>query len=343
MPSGVFEVVKTVKESMGERKVKTSAVEALASHGWLLDAGPPRVDRLVCDGVEVDCVRDDLLHPWAGGNKLRKLDALLPRVLSRSRSRVIVTCGGAQSAHSAAVAVLCAERGAACHVLSRGEPRDVLVGYALMTRTFAASVRHVTRDEYAEREELMASWAEELGAQVIPEGGARVEAVHGLVRLVDGLRQVWGDAPRTLVVDSGTGTTAAGMAIACAWLGLEWEVEGVMLLDPARGGFEETSRKLLTEWEALHGVLGTRPPLRWVPRPTRRRFGDARQGDVRECLRIARQTGVVFDPIYTLEAWRHVVAMAPGRRERAAIVHTGGALHLAGAAQRWPRWFAQGR
>ncbi|VAH62912.1 unnamed protein product [Triticum turgidum subsp. durum] len=52
-----------------------------------------------------DVVRDDLLHPLANGNKARKLDALLPLIRRRGATDVI-TCGGCQSAHAAAVGVM---------------------------------------------------------------------------------------------------------------------------------------------------------------------------------------------------------------------------------------------
>jgi D-cysteine desulfhydrase len=47
-------------------------------------------------------VRDDLLHPLVGGNKLRKLDAIIP-ALAAAHVTDVVTCGGAQSAHTVAV------------------------------------------------------------------------------------------------------------------------------------------------------------------------------------------------------------------------------------------------
>jgi 1-aminocyclopropane-1-carboxylate deaminase/D-cysteine desulfhydrase-like pyridoxal-dependent ACC family enzyme len=34
-------------------------------------------------------VRDDLLHPVAGGNKMRKLDALLPALLSAGATDIV--------------------------------------------------------------------------------------------------------------------------------------------------------------------------------------------------------------------------------------------------------------
>ncbi|KAK3165162.1 hypothetical protein QOZ80_1AG0029720 [Eleusine coracana subsp. coracana] len=76
-------------------------------------------------------VRDDLLHPLANGNKARKLDALLP-LLRRRGATDIVTCGGCQSAHAAAVAVHCAEQGIRPHILMRGEQLDVPTGLQVL-------------------------------------------------------------------------------------------------------------------------------------------------------------------------------------------------------------------
>jgi hypothetical protein len=78
-------------------------------------------------------VRDDLLHPIMGGNKLRKMDALLPALQSEGVTDVL-TCGGCQSAHTAAVAVACAERGLRAHVLLRGEALKIPTGYNLLVR-----------------------------------------------------------------------------------------------------------------------------------------------------------------------------------------------------------------
>ncbi|KAM7252215.1 hypothetical protein ACFE04_024098 [Oxalis oulophora] len=59
-------------------------------------------------------VRDDLLHPLINGNKARKLDGLLPLLEQQSVTHV-VTCGGCQSAHAAAV-----ERNTVAFSLTRG-------------------------------------------------------------------------------------------------------------------------------------------------------------------------------------------------------------------------------
>ncbi|KAK9276038.1 hypothetical protein L1049_005569 [Liquidambar formosana] len=98
-------------------------------------------------------VRDDLLHPLVNGNKARKLDALLPLVEDHSVTDV-VTCGGCQSAHAAAVAVSCAERGLKSHLLLRGEQPEILTGYNLIS-TIYGNVTYVPRSLYSKREEML--------------------------------------------------------------------------------------------------------------------------------------------------------------------------------------------
>ena len=65
-----------------------------------------------------------------------------------------VTCGGLQSAHTAAIAAACAERGLRSHLLVRGERPAVPTGYHLLARMYG-EVTYVTRSEYADRDAML--------------------------------------------------------------------------------------------------------------------------------------------------------------------------------------------
>uniref|UniRef100_A0A7N0UXW5 D-cysteine desulfhydrase n=1 Tax=Kalanchoe fedtschenkoi TaxID=63787 RepID=A0A7N0UXW5_KALFE len=108
-------------------------------------------------------VRDDLLHPLINGNKARKLDALLP-LFEQHGVTDVVTCGGCQSAHTAAVGVTCAERGLNSHLLLRGEQPETLTGYNLMSSIYG-NVSYVPRSLYANREEMLKKHAAVLAGQ----------------------------------------------------------------------------------------------------------------------------------------------------------------------------------
>ncbi|CAM8953481.1 unnamed protein product [Rhodiola kirilowii] len=105
-------------------------------------------------------VRDDLLHPLINGNKARKLDALLP-LLEQHGITDVVTCGGCQSAHTAAVGVTCAERGLNSHLLLRGEQPEILTGYNLISDIYG-NITYVPRSLYALREDMLKKHAKVL-------------------------------------------------------------------------------------------------------------------------------------------------------------------------------------
>ena len=309
---------------------------------WLLPDADARVEALPGGG---HIVRDDLLHPWAGGNKLRKLDGLLPARLAAGCTDLI-TCGGVQSAHTAALAALCASHRVRAHILTRGEPLAVPCGLALLTSMFAWRVTHLSRDAYHDRALALTAYRDALPpnerahATIIPEGAREPDALWGLLRLVRALADALpspATTPYVLVVDTGTGTTAAGLALAIALAELPWTVHAVMLLPHLLDDLKADAQALLTEWRALgrpapHTLDAL--PLRWLPRHLRRRFGQVKPTDLQQVRDLASATGILTDPIYTLAAWQHIERMSNAERALAVWIHTGGALNLDGVMQR---------
>ena len=151
-------------------------------------------------------LQDDLLHPVLGGNKLRKLDALMPHLAAAGVTDVVspyfsalcitgtavselhftckrvpqVTCGGLQSAHTAAVACACAEQGISAHLLVRGERPAVPTGYHLLTLMYG-HVTYIPRSQYSDR---AATFLKAMEALQLQEPAAKVGLPHS-ARLVD--------------------------------------------------------------------------------------------------------------------------------------------------------------
>ncbi|XP_042382960.1 D-cysteine desulfhydrase 2, mitochondrial-like isoform X2 [Zingiber officinale] len=322
-------------------------------------------------------IRDDLLHPLVNGNKARKLDAIIPLIL-RHAATDLITCGGVQSAHTAALAVCCAERGMRAHLLLRGEQPAVPTGYNLVSLMYG-SVSYVPRSVYANRNEMLMKhaelvagdqvnvvWADDIlnlendelslndngtplwkvgnvrRVVIVNEGAGSVAALLGLIRLVEYLSQthIFGtDQKIALVVDAGTGTTAVGLALGIAYLGLPWKVVAVMLAD-TKEKYEECEKCLVSNFKRVYGLESLEDDegiVQWVERLHPRRFGKVLDGEIDLCRQIAQQTGVPLDPIYTLAAWEQAVLFADSEDEKDSLVvmlHTGGTLGLFGLAQR---------
>src|SRR5689334_14684461 len=136
-----------------------------------------RLDQLV--GTEVWVKRDDLTASGAAGNKIRKLEYLAADALKR-QATTLITCGGQQSNHARATAIVAAELGLRAvlllHTTDPSTPPPA-VGNLMLDYLVGAEVRFITPAQYRERDALMAELARELVARgerpyVIPEGGS---------------------------------------------------------------------------------------------------------------------------------------------------------------------------
>eukprot|EP00887_Chlorella_sp_A99_P002469 scaffold10.g2469.t1 len=327
-----------------------------------------------CTGAAFSVIRDDLAHPFLGGNKMRKLDGLWPQLVAAAD---VVTCGGLQSAHVCAVASVAAAAGKRAHLLVRGERPEVPTGHHLYARMLAHHVEYVSRAAYADRGGMLAAYVQRLQAAgagggsapaaadsvaVIPEGAAEPSALLGLVRLAEWLARqpaLGSSAAATLVVDSGTGATAAGLALGAALLGAEWQVVGIMLAGPL-SYYQQQAAELTRAFCEQQGLAGAAAlaverraaaALCWNERRTPRKFGKVLDGELATCRRIAQQHGIVVDPIWTLAAWEAAELLAAEQQQGQArapgdgvpgpvlMLHTGGMLGLCGLAQRFPDQF----
>ncbi|GAA0164687.1 deaminase [Lithospermum erythrorhizon] len=331
-------------------------------------------------------VRDDLRHPLVNGNKARKLDALLPFLEDHSITDV-VTCGGLQSAHTAAVAVSCSERGLKAHLLVRGEQPQILTGYALIS-TLYGHVKYVPRSLYAKREDMLLKHAEMVAhsggsvlhlndllrnpfklhslprddiskfnapigtkkVAIVNEGAGDAVALLGVIRLVQFLSQkhLFGnDQKLKIVIDAGTGTTATGLGLGAELLGLPWEVIAIMLADTV-DGYREKEKSLISEFCSSYQSSVVKHNssrinngiVQWVQRTLPRKFGNILDGEIQECQRIARQTGILVDPVYTLAAWELASKLSfEDEDAKVLMIHTGGTLGMFGLAQRYKSCF----
>lgn len=187
---------------------------------------------------------------------------------------------------------------------------------------------------------------------IVKEGAGSVQALLGVMRLVEHLSNLSSfqkDENVHIVVDAGTGTTAVGLALGAVCLGLQWRVTAVMLADtPER--YKEREKSLISDFKRLchkfcHEMVGADDTdyslVQWVERFSPRRFGKVLNGEIASCRQIAKQTGILLDPMYTLAAWEEAVNLCCGdSRTKVVMIHTGGTLGLFGLAQRYSPHFS---
>src|SRR5205085_12196570 len=143
-------------------------------------------------GAEVWIKRDDATSGPESGNKIRKLEFLVADAMER-RARAVVTCGGLQSNHARATAIVCAQVGLRAVLClrvpdperARAEPL-ALGGNVLLDKLTGAELRFVSPDEYKERGAMLEQARVDteykgLPTYIVPEGGSNGLGALGYV------------------------------------------------------------------------------------------------------------------------------------------------------------------
>lgn len=301
---------------------------------------PPRLAERF--GVDLWIKRDDVTGGADSGNKLRKLEFLLADA-QRVGADTLVTCGGIQSNHARATALVGASLGFSAVLLLRTTEPDLdparapLAGNVLLDKLVGAEIRLITPAQYRERNARMAAVADELRAAgrrpyVIPEGGS-----NGLGSLgyVEAMREVRGQLdlglaggePFDLIVHAcGSGGTAAGVALGAAQYEVAEVVRPMAVCDDAPT-FERVIARILDEARELEPRLGD--PARCVVDDSAKgpAYAVASDAQKRLVVEVARLSGLVLDPVYTGKAFAGLAALADRGElagKRVLFLHTGG-------------------
>jgi D-cysteine desulfhydrase len=280
-------------------------------------------------GVELWIKRDDATGGAEAGNKIRKLEFLLADAIER-RAKHIVTCGGLQSNHARATAILARRLGLDATLLLRSErplqEDDPPTGNLLLDLLVGAHVRVITPEQYKTRDALMAEVAAELGhAYVIPEGGSNG---LGALGYVEAMRETRAQAdPFDVVVHAcGSGGTAAGIALGCAVHGTAGRVLAIAVCDDT-AYFERTIARIVAEARALVDLPGP-AKLTIDDRFKGPRYGVMSEDQRAYLVACARDAGLILDPVYTGKAMFGLRAAVQrgeiAQGARVLFVHTGG-------------------
>jgi D-cysteine desulfhydrase len=293
-------------------------------------------------GVDLWIKRDDATGGAEAGNKVRKLEWLLGDAIAQGAD-TILTCGGTQSNHARATALVCASLGMACVLFLRvddaASTRLPLAGNVLLDRMAGAEIRLVSRDEYAQRAAIMESASLELRDRgrrpyVVPEGGSNGLGSLGYVecmretaaQMSQGL--AGGSAPFDVVVHAcGSGGTAAGIALGSARFNVARSVRAMAVCDSA-AYFEGVIARVVKETRSWDASLGDPAPVVVDDASKGPAYAVSSPEQRETIVRVARASGLVLDPVYCGKAM-HGLKAAVERGDIAAgarvlFVHTGG-------------------
>lgn len=174
-----------------------------------------QIDNVHIDNMYLSIVRDDIFPFIGGGSKARK--AVYYEMMLREHGyNAVVTCGGIQSNHNRAIAIMCARNGWKCHLCIQGSEARFIAekGNALLDRQSGAECEVILPEDTAQ---AMDKAMEKLrkdgynpyyihgGGHDLPGGICFVDAVEELAKQTD--------KPDYIFHASGTGSTQAGIVV----------------------------------------------------------------------------------------------------------------------------------
>ena len=161
--------------------------------------------------LELFVKRDDLIHKYISGNKIRKLNQNIFSFY-KNKCKKLVTFGGAFSNHLLATAALCNELSIDCVGIVRGEELNVNSnGILKKCSSLGMQLNFVSRTNFSEQKKMSGLIVKDgIPTWFVPEGGANLEGIEGCKEIVAENEEIFD----YYVVAQGTTTTSIGIALA---------------------------------------------------------------------------------------------------------------------------------
>jgi len=292
-------------------------------------------------GPRIWVKRDDQTGAATSGNKVRKLEFTLARALAESCD-TIITCGGVQSNHCRATALLGARLGLKVHLVLRLDTPAAIEGNLMLDYLAGAEITLLERDEYMRHQrDHFSHWHELLLRQgrkpyFITTGASDATGVWGYIGCAAELKADFaqhGIAPQRIIHATGSGGTQAGLTVGAELYGLPAQVVGMAVCDDA-SYFEHKVADDMLAWKTRYKTEVDLDSLNVVVDDRHIGAGYAIAGDdVFHCIRdLAALEGLILDPVYSGKAFLGMLKNLRAGEYRdcsdLVFIHTGGLFGL---------------
>jgi D-cysteine desulfhydrase len=295
-----------------------------------------RVSEHCGNGHRLWVKRDDLTGAALSGNKVRKLEFVAAAALEQGCD-TLITCGGLQSNHCRATALVGAQLGLKVHLILRGEPEQS-DGNLLLDHLAGATVScYPAKQYFREIDQLFESWAEHYAARggtalCIPTGASDGMGLWGYIA---GSEELAADLASAhierahVVCATGSGGTQAGLTLGASLHQIPIDVWGVNVCDDEQYFLDKVEADII-DWHRRY--CSTRPMPNYQTRVIDGYVGPGygvADPEIFETIAwLARTEGLVLDPVYTGKAFYALLQeIRAGRFEGVrdiVFLHTGG-------------------
>ncbi len=284
--------------------------------------------------------RDDELSFGVSGTKLRKHASISPALIQEGIDEVVVI-GGANSNNVLSAAQTLLENNIKITPFLLGPPSQKQ-GNSRLLSLFVddEDIHWISRQQWAERETQINSYVEGEKGQgikifVLPEGGHHRLALPGsLSILFDILRNEKESGVNFdhIFIDSGTGMVAQSLLAGSAVVGKKTIFHNVILADSFED-FEKGLKQVIQYTEDFLQVsIKSVPEYKLYYPVVARSFGSTNSTIFKEIKCIAREDGILTDPVYSAKLFitaKHTI-QDQSLDGNILLIHSGGALALSG-------------
>ncbi len=273
---------------------------------------------------EIYIWRDDLNGFMESGNKLRKLEFLMADAIAKGCDWII-TCGGPQSNHTRATAVVARKLGLGITILTLPKPgfdhSKTPSGNLLINQIFDSEMIWLDFDEYQnlgssydpflnrESDRLLKSGKK---PYIIPLGGSNAIGCLGYQNGISEMLNTWKkithtDAPDSLFCALGSGGTFAGLELGIQKENLKTNLYGINVIGP----IETASRyvtKIHDEVKKHFGTVINTHQSHQIDGYVGAGYAIASNDDLRFYINFAREEGILLDPCYTGKAFQGMIS-----------------------------------
>jgi len=286
--------------------------------------------------------RDDLTGCAASGNKIRKLEFTFADAMQHG-ANVIITCGGVQSNHARATAILGAQLGLKVHLLLRGETSELTCkGNHFLDLLSGAEISCYPSSIYVPNfqmliDDLCEQYRKKgLKPYFITTGASDGTGVWGYLQACGEILQQSQSLNihfDDIVCATGSGGTLAGLTAGEKIHQLNSRVTGFNVCDSA-AYFEKKARADLQEWKHKYqsALDIEKLTIRVIDGYVGPGYAKAEKPIYEMIKEVASLEGVILDPIYTAKAFYGMLTELKkgrfGHSKNILFIHTGGLFGL---------------
>jgi len=318
--------------------INKPAKQSLANLPTRIDLMPVISKQL---GVSIYLKRDDQTGSEYSGNKVRKIEYAVAEAL-RQGCDTLVTCGGIQSNHCRATAAVAAKLGLQSILLLRIDEEPPVCGNYLLDLLLGAEVRFCSREEYrASRNQIMQGLCDELAVKgrkgyILPEGASNGIGCFGYYDCMEEIvkqESALGVHFDTVVVAEGSGGTHAGLHLGNKLLGLNKRVVSFCVCDD-KDYFVQTVQEICASCLNYMGLSYSLDPneIEVIDQYVGRGYALNSPEEFTFIAKIAKENGVIFDPVYTGKAFLGLCCEVErgtfNQSNNILFIHTGGLFGL---------------